>query len=51
MAKLTKKQEKQFETLLKLYHELIKSKHSNNRSDYEAIISEIREEVKNDSEE
>jgi len=48
MAKLTKKQEKQYETVLKLMHEMIQTKFSNSRSEYEEVISKIREAVAED---
>lgn len=48
MAKLTKKQEAQYERIVKLLHELIRAKHDQKRSDYEETINQIREEVKED---
>lgn len=50
MAKITKKQEQQFLNLTALYHELIRAKHFNKRDDFDNIISQIREEVKEDDE-
>ena len=50
MAKLTKKQEGQFETLTRLFHEMISAKHHNRRDGYEAVIEKIRETVKEDEE-
>lgn len=46
MAKLTKKQEGQFETLTRLFHEMISARHKNRRDGYEAVIVKIRETVK-----
>lgn len=46
MAKLTKKQEKQFESLTKLFHEMISARHKNRRDDYETVVDKIRDEVK-----
>ena len=46
MAKLTKKQEGQFETLTRLFHEMISARHKNRRDGYEAVIEKIRETVK-----
>ena len=46
MAKMTKKQEKQYLNLVVLHHELIRAKHFNNKADYEAVVEKIREEVK-----
>lgn len=48
MAKLTKKQEGQFETLTRLFHEMISAKHKNRRDSYEDVIEKIRETVKED---
>lgn len=50
MAKLTKKQEVQYKSLIELHHKLIKAKMSNKRSDYEEVINQIREEVNEDDE-
>lgn len=46
MAKLTKKQVMQYDKLVELLHAMIVSKHSNKRSDYENVIAQIRETVK-----
>lgn len=48
MAKLTKKQEGQFETLTRLFHEMISAKHKNRRDSYEDVVEKIRETVKED---
>jgi hypothetical protein len=50
MAKLTKKQEEQFQTLFKLFHDMITAKMASKRAEYEEIISKIRDEVKEDDE-
>lgn len=46
MAKLTKKQEGQFEALTRLFHEMISARHKNRRDSYEDVIEKIRETVK-----
>lgn len=47
MAKLIKKQEKQYNRLMELYHELIRAKFSNKREVYEQVIETIRKEINN----
>lgn len=46
MAKLTKKQEGQFEVLTRLFHEMISARHKNRRDGYEMVIEKIRDAVK-----
>ena len=50
MAKLTKKQEEQYQNLFSLFHKMITAKMNNKRADYEDTVSKIREEVKEDDE-
>lgn len=48
MSKLLKKQEKQFNRLMELYHQLIRAKYSDKRENYEEAIKAIREEINNE---
>ena len=41
MAKLTKKQEKQYKDIIENHHKIIRAKHSNNRSSYEEAVAEL----------
>lgn len=41
MAKLTKKQEKQYSEIIANHHKIIRAKHSNNRSSYEEAVTEL----------
>ena len=50
MAKLTKKQEEQYQNLFSLFHKMITAKMNNKRADYEDTVAKIREEVKEDDE-
>lgn len=50
MAKLTKKQEEQYQNLFSLFHKMITAKMNNKRADYEDTVSKIRDEVKEDDE-
>lgn len=50
MARLTKKQEQLYKELIVLHHELIKSRFNNNRDEFNCVIEEIREVVKDDTE-
>lgn len=46
MARLTKKQEIQYEHLFQLFHEMIRVRMNRCRSDFDDVIARIREEVK-----
>lgn len=46
MARLTKKQEVQYEHLFQLFHEMIRVRLHRCRADFDDVIARIREEVK-----
>ena len=42
MAKITKKQEQIYLKLVALHHEMIKAKHSNDRSEFDNVVEKIK---------
>lgn len=46
MARLTNKQQIQYEHLFQLFHEMIRVKLTRRRTDFDDVIARIREEVK-----
>lgn len=45
MRNLSKKQEKLYQTLIELLHELVFIKHNGKRTDFDKIVARIREAV------
>lgn len=51
MAKLIKKNEEQFRTIITFAHRLVRAKHHNNRAEFEAVIAELTDYLNGEGEE